>query len=206
MTRIYLLRHGETEWNHQGNRYCGITDISLNAQGERQAHLTGYALRSASITAVYCSPLQRSRQTASIIGQMLNLVPTVDERLYEIDFGLWEGLSRREIEETYGPEWAAWTRDTDTYRAGTTGNTGAEIAQRYQLFANEQSAKHAEESILIIGHNTANRLFITATLDLPCRKYRSITQHNCGISIADRLDEEYVWIQINGTAHLATNG
>lgn len=204
MTRIYLLRHGETEWNSAGNRYCGITDIALNETGRRQARLAGEALASSGITAVYCSPLQRSRDTASIIGGLLALEPVADERLYELNFGSWEGLTRSEIEAADAEGWKAWLRNTDTARAGGTGDTGAEVAGRYRSFIQEQTRKRAgEETLLIVGHNTANRLFIADSLGLPLEKYRSLMQSNCGISALDvHGPEDRVWMQINETAHL----
>lgn len=202
MTRFYLLRHGETLWNHQGNRYCGITDISLNSTGQGQAHMAGRALLGTNISSIYCSPLQRSQETAGIIGTLLSLEPIVDDRLYEINFGKWEGLTRSEIENNYANDWASWLTDPCSTRAGQTGDTGAEVLNRYESFVSEQSTRHEERSVLIIGHNTANRLFISGAMGLPLRKYRSFLQNNCGISVLEFQGGEYVWVCLNETAHL----
>lgn len=202
MTRIYLLRHGETVWNLQDNRYCGLTDIPLNETGQRQARLAGQALLNKSISAIYCSPLERSRETARIIGQYLQLAPVIDERLYELNFGRWEGMTKQTIEQEYSKQWEAWLNDPSHCRSGITGDTGAEVSMKYQSFVQEQLERHRNESILIVGHNTANRLFIAGTLGLPYSKYRSLSQNNCGISILDEQNGKTVWTTINETAHL----
>ncbi|WP_337098925.1 histidine phosphatase family protein [Paenibacillus sp. YIM B09110] len=209
MTRFFLLRHGETVWNQQGNRYCGITDIPLNDAGREQARSAGISLMGNGISAIYCSPLQRSLETAKIIGKALALKPVVDDRLYELDFGQWEGVTRHEIESNYRGGWDAWLNDPRIAPAGETGDTGAKAAVRYESFMREKGATHADESVAVIGHNTANRLFIADSLELPLRFYRSFRQHNCGISLMEMHNGEMVWERMNETAHLrkiATEG
>ncbi len=205
MTRFFLLRHGETIWNHQGNRYCGITDIPLNATGQRQARMAGTALTGEGISKIYCSPLQRSIETARIIGAALDLDPVIDERLYELDFGRWEGLTRHEIESKYPSEWEAWMNDPGFAPAGDTGNTGAEVTVRYGSFMRDIEAVHQGESVVVIGHNTSNRLFIADSLELPLRLYRNFKQHNCGISLLEMHNGAIVWERMNETAHLRKN-
>lgn len=203
MTRFYILRHGETEWNHFGNKYCGISDIQLNDNGRLQAEKAAAALRHVSIDAVYCSPLQRSRETALIIAQSLNLTPAVDERIREIDFGLWEGKTRDEIEAGFQKGWQDWTSAPGTVRAGDTGETGSEVWSRVQSFIVEKSAFHQNQSVLIVGHNTSNRMLIAGSVGLPFHKYRSFIQNNAAISVLESEHDELRWLQINQTAHLA---
>ncbi|MFD0674885.1 histidine phosphatase family protein [Cohnella sp. GCM10027633] len=205
MTRLFLLRHGETVWNLHGNRYCGITDIPLNDTGRQQARMAAIALMDNGISAIYCSPLQRSLETARTIGEALKLAPAVDDRLYEVDFGQWEGLTRHEIETRYPGEWDAWMNDPGTAPVGRTGNTGAEVTARYGSFMREIAATHPGESIVVVGHNTSNRLFMADSLGLPLRSYRKLRQHNCGISLLEMHDGELAWERMNETAHLRKN-
>lgn len=164
--------------------------------------MAGIALKEDGISAIYCSPLRRSLETARTIGEALALEPVADDRLYEVDFGQWEGLTRQEIESRYPGDWDAWMNDPGRARAGQTGNTGAEAAARYGAFMREKSAAHPGESVLVVGHNTVNRLFIADSLGLPLRLYRSFRQQNCGISLLEMHDGEPAWERVNETAHL----
>lgn len=99
MSRILLVRHGESEWNALG-RWQGQADPPLSAHGHRQA--TVAARRLGGVDLVVTSTLQRARATAAIIAESLGVGPVVtEERLIERDAGEWSGLTRDEIK-------AAW--------------------------------------------------------------------------------------------------
>ena len=95
MLRVILLRHGETAYNADGNRYCGRTDIGLTEKGLAQAAKIFTALKDVHIDAVYSSPLQRARKTAEIASGNHSVI--TDDRLIEADFGLWEGKTKEEF-------------------------------------------------------------------------------------------------------------
>lgn len=91
MTRLAMLRHGRTAWNEDG-RLQGRTDIALSAAG--RAALEGRAIPAPYRTwPVWCSPLQRARETAEILG----LSPLVEPLLTELDFGAWEGRTLADL-------------------------------------------------------------------------------------------------------------
>lgn len=202
MTRFYILRHGETEWNNDGNRYCGKSDIPLSLRGREQAVKAAHALRIESFAAIYCSPLQRSFETASIIARLHSLPVISDQRILEIDFGKWEGKTREEIELGFPREWAAWLHDPTNERAGKTGETAYEVYKRSREFFTEKSRIHLKQTVLVVGHNTLNRIYVAGSLDLPLQFYRKFIQSNTGITIMDLADEKIQWIQMNETAHL----
>ncbi|MGE5324419.1 MAG: histidine phosphatase family protein [Actinomycetota bacterium] len=97
---IYLLRHGETEWNKEG-RLQGHKDSSLTARGREQAQQLGRILAARvgqRQLSMHVSPLGRARQTAAILRQYLSgPEPVVDPRLREMTLGGWEGLTRGEV-------------------------------------------------------------------------------------------------------------
>lgn len=98
---IYLVRHGETEWNLAG-RAQGRKDSPLTDLGRRQAARMGAQLAALKAEAgghwtLTASPLGRAQASAEIIAQALDLPVTLDERLVEVGFGAWEGLTRAEI-------------------------------------------------------------------------------------------------------------
>lgn len=97
---IYLLRHGETEWNKEG-RLQGQKDSFLTARGREQAQQLGRVLGSRfglrELT-MHVSPLGRARETAAILRQYLSgPEPVIDSRLQEMTLGRWEGLTRTEV-------------------------------------------------------------------------------------------------------------
>lgn len=97
---IYLLRHGETEWNLEG-RLQGQKNSVLTARGREQAHHLGRTLRTRlgpRALSMQVSPLGRARETAAILGEYLSSAePVLEPRLREMTLGIWEGLTRSEV-------------------------------------------------------------------------------------------------------------
>ena len=89
--KLYLIRHGETEWNVK-RRFQGRSDIPLNEEGRRLARITAQALAQVPFSRIYTSPLKRAYETAMIIKGMRD-IPVIEEpRIIEISFGEYEGL------------------------------------------------------------------------------------------------------------------
>src|SRR5688500_1669953 len=94
MITVILLRHGQTSWNADNNRYCGRTDISLTSMVIQQAEVLGRQLKGLSFDGVYSSPLQRASLTAKLAT---GREPVKDQRLIEADFGSWEKKTKEEF-------------------------------------------------------------------------------------------------------------
>jgi len=144
VTRISLVRHGQTDWNHDG-RIQGRSDIPLNDTGREQARETGRALAAAGrrFDGVYASPLARAMETASLIAGELRMpgpepVPGLEERSY----GLAEGLTGPEIRERFGDDRSAipeWEDD-------------ASVLGRVLGALSALAAHHEGERILVVAH------------------------------------------------------
>jgi alpha-ribazole phosphatase/probable phosphoglycerate mutase len=204
MTRIYLLRHGETAWNAQDNRYCGRTDLPLSAAGQVQGAAAARALARVALAAVYVSPLRRSRETGELVAAAGSRPIVEDVRLLEIDFGAWEGLTAAEIAVADPAGRAAWLADPTTTRAGGTGETGHEVSVRMTDFFRDLARSSPNATIAVIGHNTANRLFLAASLGAPLASYRRLTLGNASISTLELTDSGVHWLHINDVSHLGT--
>jgi broad specificity phosphatase PhoE len=121
---IFLVRHGETEWN-RARRYQGWSDSPLTARGVAQAAAIGHRLRTlpeAASAEICASPIGRARHTAEIIAESLGRTAPLrfDERLREISLGSWDGLDRTEIRSRMAAmfaefEWYFQTPDGETY-------------------------------------------------------------------------------------------
>ena len=177
---VYLLRHGQTDMNADRNRYCGRTDAQLTELGHSQAKNAGELLREIDFAAVFASPLQRSRKTAELLEFPLPV--QVDERLIELDFGGWEGMTREEVIEKMPETWELWNQDPLLHPAGGDGETAQSLIDRVEDFFEEAVEKYMGKNILVVGHNGLNRLFLSYKLQMPVQNYRWILQENSAIT------------------------
>ena len=157
MRRLYLARHGETEWNAIG-RLQGATDVPLHASGRAQAQLLGESLRGEGIARVTTSDLSRARQTGEIAGAALGLTspPVVDAELRERSFGIFEGLTRDELEANHAEAWRA-------FRASGTVPPGGEPQATIVARMNRAIGRCFERGgpMLVVSHGAAMRLLLT---------------------------------------------
>jgi broad specificity phosphatase PhoE len=163
--RIFFIRHGETDWNAEG-RMQGQQDIPLNARGHVQAASAGKTLRSlldvkpAAIAADFdflASPLYRTRQTMEIVRHQLRLAPqpyALDDRLKEITFGRWEGLTWDEV-EAKDPEMAAGRIADKWGFVPPGGESYAMVAERIRPLL-----KTLTGDTIIVSHGGIARVFM----------------------------------------------
>ncbi|TDF97964.1 histidine phosphatase family protein [Paenibacillus piri] len=201
MTLFYLVRHGETEWNREGNRYCGRSDISLSDTGKRQAELVSDYLQHTTFDLLFSSPLQRALQTCAPIAMNRSQSIEQDERLTEIDFGCWEGVQGKEIGSRFPSLWNPWLSDPTHVRAGGTGETAAEVFDRMYRFFREQAQLHPDKLVLAVGHNTAIRLFIAGILEMPFQHYRRLKKSNAGVTVLEMTESQVELHHFNMTFH-----
>ncbi len=151
MSRLLLVRHGETEQNNS-NRYWGHSDIDLSDTGLRQAELLRDRLNSEKIDFIYTSDLKRAYKTAQIIAEKSDILVTTCPELREIDFGNIEGLTFNEINRLY-PEVARMWIEQDPGLAYPGGESLAEFDERVQLFKKRLEIYTEEQTILIVTHS-----------------------------------------------------
>jgi probable phosphoglycerate mutase len=179
---VYFVRHGESEW-HAENRYAGGTDIALTEHGYAQAAELAEWAEQASLTAIWASPLARSRETARDASARTGLPVTIDPRLTELDFGIAEGLTRDEMARRFPEHLSAFQSDPVGHHFPKGENPG-HAADRYVEVLRDLSAEHSSGRFLIIAHSTAIRLTLCRMLGLPLRSYRRIfpSLRNCALN------------------------
>lgn len=198
MLSVYLLRHGETAYNADGNRYCGRTDLALTDKGIAQAKAVFEQLKGKKIDAVYSSPLKRANDTAKIASG--NEKVAVDGRLIEIDFGNWEGKRREEFVAENPSIWQQWEQNPATAQAGGTGENAQQVIERVDDFFGEMLTKHKNQTILVVGHNGINRFYMAHKLGMPLKNYRKIVQHNSSLTFFQLDDNgEFTLEKLNTT-------
>lgn len=158
---LYLTRHGETDWNHEG-RWQGHTDIALNEAGRVQARELAERLRGLGIGKVAASDLGRARETAQIVAQALGLEEVaVDARLRERSFGAFEGLTRKDVAERYPQQWADYQADKRMMPPGAEPHELV-ISRMKGAVRTALEGVKPDASVLIVSHGGALRLLLTA--------------------------------------------
>lgn len=200
--RIFLIRHGETEWNKLG-RLQGHSDVQLSSEGIRQAHLLMAHAHFPRIDAIYSSDLSRSVKTAEILAKHLNLNVKKLSELRETNFGDWEGKSVKELAEKLPDDFGKLFTDPERCRPPR-GETFLECQARVMNVIRNIIATHDGKNVIVVSHGSAIRLIIGAALDMPIHKIWAISQFNMALNIL-RVDEGNFTVElINSTAHLQT--
>lgn len=158
--RLYLLRHGETEWSLTG-KHTGRTDVPLTDHGRRLAGAAGnlgVRLRGGTSPAlVLSSPRSRAVVTAELAGLT---VDRVDERLAEWDYGDCEGRTTPEIRETV-PGWTVWTHPCPN------GETAEQVGARADAVLAGARDASADGDVVLVGHGHFSRVLIARWIGLP---------------------------------------
>ena len=152
MSKIYIIRHGETDYNKEG-RYLGQTDLRLNEQGIRQAHALVAKIQTIPFNAIYSSPLKRSLETANVISDYYKLPIQTIKNFTERSIGVYEGLTKDEAQTKFPKLYARnITRLFDEAPPG--GETIDQVLQRVHSGLEILSDKYMKKSdnILLVTH------------------------------------------------------
>ena len=186
-TRIFLIRHGATVLTAE-DRFAGATDVELSDEGREQARRLAERLRAEKIAAVYASPLGRTVETASIIAQPHGLDVVRRDGLREISHGRWEQMTRREVEQKFPEEAAAWEEDPYTF-APAGGESGLAVTARALPVLVEIVRAHRGENVIIVSHKATIRLLLSSLLGFDPRRYRdNLDQSPAALNIVDFKD------------------
>jgi broad specificity phosphatase PhoE len=167
---LWLARHGDTAWT-VSRQHTGRTDLPLNDDGERAARALRGLLDGRAYDLVLSSPLRRARDTARLAG----FEPEIDERLRELDYGDYEGITTAQIHATR-PGWDLW-RD---------GCPGGETADDVGARMDELVARiraEARERALVFGHGHALRVLAARWLGLPAIEGRVFVLGPAGVAV-----------------------
>lgn len=204
-TTIIFVRHGETLWNQEG-RYQGQMDSPLSKLGLDQAERVGEWLSKRRIDAVYTSDLKRAERTAECIAKHHKLKPTIDPRLREMAFGVWEGLTRQEVRAQYAQLWAERHQDRLQTRIPQ-GELPAEVVERLRSFLSDCTAREEKQTIVVVSHGGALRLILASLLGIPLEHSSCLSQSNTGVSelVFRKGSKSCPWevLCLNSTSHLA---
>ena len=179
MSRIVMIRHGETQWNAE-RRSQGWLDPPLNDTGVRQAELVGEHVRAHyDFTRVISSDLTRCTMTADRLG----LEYAVDPMLREINTGAFGGMVIDEIQERFPDVVDLW--DHDIGRAPE-GESWLDLTARAGRFVAESGILEIDSDICLVTHGGTIRALLSVFLNLHINAVRHFAQNNTGITIVSR--------------------
>ena len=205
-TRIFLVRHGATVLTAE-DRFAGATDVELSDEGREQARRLAVRLSRERIAAIYASPLGRTVETATILAQPHTLDVQIRDGLREISHGRWEQMTRREVEQQFPEEAAAWEKDPYTF-APVGGESGLTVTARALPVLMDIVRAHSSGNVLVVSHKATIRLLLSSILGFDPRRYRdNLDQNPAALNIVDFKDPVNARLTLfNDTSHYAEAG
>tara|TARA_B100000401_G_C52810112_1_gene723286 strand:- start:178 stop:1506 length:1329 start_codon:yes stop_codon:yes gene_type:complete len=204
-SRIFLVRHGETNWNKEG-RFQGQIDIPLNDNGKDQAKKTFEYLKEINFNKAFSSSMERPYETAQIIIQDNNdLEIQKVESLKEISHGLWEGKLEEEIKKEWPDLLKSW-HDKPEEVIMPEGECIKDVSERsVKAFEKICLSQKSNDLTLLVAHDAVNKTLICNILSIDCSNIWMIKQGNGGITVIDLFDDpqkDSVISALNITTHL----
>lgn len=176
---LYIMRHGKTDWNEE-YKLQGRTDIALNNEGRNMAKLAAEEYKDVHFDVCYCSPLVRAKETAEIVLANRDIPIITDDRLKEMCFGDFEGMSYN-FNTVNGPVDIIFHRPEEYVESIGGAETFSELFARTGEFLKEvvEPALKEEKDVLIVGHGAMNCSIICQVMNLPIEKFWSAGIENC---------------------------
>lgn len=202
VTRILLVRHGQTEWNRRPPRFRGRAEMPLSRVGLAQARATAWRIGASwSPRAVFTSPLGRSWATGEIVAARLGVPVESRPGFIDLDYGQWQGLTVDEVRRSWPAEFDAWTHRPHLARIPG-GESLDDVMARVSAEFRALLREHPLDTIVLVGHNSVNRVLLLHALDLPLSSFRTLVQSHCAISELTYDGKCFAMWSMNQTHHL----
>ena len=200
--KLFLVRHGETEWNRSG-KFLGQYDVPLNDRGVSQARDVAKAAISWRPTALYSSPLTRTMQVAEQIGKTVGLTVTPYPGLMELDLGQVEGISGQQMRDEWPQLHQVWSDSPETV-AMPGGESLVQLEDRaWASFSRVEQSHKDGDNIVIVSHNFAIRAICGKLLGIPLSHFHRTYLHLSSVCIFDRGRMGWRMLKYNSTGHLS---
>jgi probable phosphoglycerate mutase len=202
VAKIILTRHGHVE-GIQPPRFRGRMELALTPEGRRQAQLTAQAIAARwKPAAVYASPMGRSRDTAAAIAAACGIGEAeILEGLNDLDYGEWQWRTHDEVRAASPTLFEAWRKAPQFVRFPG-GESLQDLVARTGDVLRLVLARHADQTVVLVGHDSVNRALMLQVLGQPLNAFWSLSQDPCGITEFDLEGGESIVRRVNETAHL----
>lgn len=195
ITRLFLVRHGDTVDEETRKIYKGALDIPLSNKGRSRIEKAGAFLSRFRLDHIYTSALSRCIESGSIIAGPHNLSVITLRELNEIHFGLWEGMSFEEISGNYPEHFREWMADPELH-SPPEGETLRDAAERINTAVKEIITGHRGQNVAVVAHAGVLRIILCSMLGLKLGVLFRLGQDYGGISIVDVYDDDNATVRL----------
>lgn len=201
MTRIILVRHGQTAWNRE-ERFRGHADIPLDETGFAQAEAVAKRIAIEWKPDVICAgPLARTIQTAEPTARYFNLPVLVEPGLIDADCGKWQGFSPDQVRVKWPAEFETYLHSPLAFQfPGGESLEGARL--RALQSVNELADAHPGKTVMLVSHTALNRLILLSVLGMDSSGFWKLRQDTCAINSFELEDGSFTLSLLNETSHL----
>ena len=166
---IYVARHGQTDWNVE-NKVCGLTDADLTDKGIEQARRLSAEMKDKGIDIIITSPLKRAYLTGKIASEELNIPILTDKRLIEQNYGIYEGVDRKNTDFLNNKRYFAYKYPD--------GESMMQVAYRVYGFLDEIKQTHKGKTVLVVCHGGVCRVMHTYFHDMTNEEFFNYAPQN----------------------------
>jgi broad specificity phosphatase PhoE len=200
MTRVYLVRHGTTDWNKE-EIFRGRLDCKLNETGHSEARALAAYFTDIPFQAIYSSPLSRAMETAQAVAQAKALPVVPHPGFIDMDFGEWQGLPLREVREKYSDLYRLWRERPEAVHFPG-GENLTQVRARAWEGLQKVLRDNPERTTLILSHRVVTKVLICAVLGLDDSHFWQIKQDTTAVNCIEYNRGSFVTSLINDTCHL----
>lgn len=201
VTKIYLVRHGEAEGNVE-EFFQGQIDTSLTEKGRKQLEFLADRFKNIKIDKIYSSPLKRAYNTAIAINKYHNLKIIKDDKLKEIDAGLFEEIPWKDLPEKYPQALEKWENTMYDFIAPN-GEKMTDVYERMKTEVSKIAEENPNKTICICSHGCALRNFLSYVEFGTIKKIRNVGwSDNTAVSFIEYSDGRWKLIYKNDSSHL----
>ena len=204
MTTIYLIRHGQTDWNRD-KIFRGRADVPLNERGRNEAAALSRHLEEVQPETCYASPLSRARETAEIVVRPHSLDMKLDEGIIDIDYGKWQGLSEAEVSRRFAVTRRKWSERPHQVRFPG-GESLSMVGKRSLASLERIRAENPRATVFVVAHRVVTKVLMCAVLGLGNAAFWKIRQDNCAYNIIELSEDGATVVLMNDTCHMKAAG
>jgi broad specificity phosphatase PhoE len=200
MTRVYLIRHGTTEWNRE-EIFRGRVDCGLDETGRAETRAVAAYFDGVNLEGIYTSPLARAAETAAAIAAGRGMEVVSDPAFIDLDFGEWQGHPLKEVREKYPELYRAW-RERPREVTFPGGENLDQVRERAWEGLLKVVGENPDRTVVIVSHRVITKVLICAALGLDNSHFWQIKQDTTAINCLEYARGIFIVSLLNDTCHL----
>ena len=201
MTRMLLTRHGHVE-GLKPERFRGRAELALTERGLWEIGALAERVAPLKPVAIYTSPMQRCVRTGAAIAAACGAPAEAHDGLADIDYGQWQMRTHDEVRAAQPEAYATWKSAPQLTRFPG-GESLQDVASRAFDLLRTVLARHPDETVVLVGHDSVNRVLLLGLLEMPMSAYWRLVQDPCTLNEIEVAADGTVRLQrLNDTSHL----